>query len=428
MYHPRCSMQTKLILLSCCATVVLCASAPRLVGQNQAEAQINESRLKAYSWVKPAPSQSDVQAMKNLMATNPSKTLPLWTFFVESSRDHNGYTGVMVGRDPFHGGGSASVPTFVVPLIIKTHRIGTRITNTGTISTVPGQTIFDPTVPDNACLTAPNVVPLTLVQESPILRPAIFDFGGTIVGNTQYVDAFQRANFWAVNNHDTYHVLLNPVKTLAPVVIDVPATDGLALATTSLGPPAFCAPLGIIDINWFDAFLDSTVIPELAAQGISPANFPIFLVHNVVWASPPIKNLGDCCIIGYHGFTGLPIQTYSPMDFDSTGLFPPAIEDTGVMAHEVGEWMNDPFGDNPTPPWGNVGQVFGFCQNNLEVGDPLTGTGAPPIVMSNGFTYHLQELAFFSWFFGAPSVGIHGWFSDNATFLTDAGPPCGSGP
>src|ERR1700720_253892 len=152
MYHPRCSMQTKLILLSCCATVVLCASAPRLIGQNQEEAQVNGSRLKAYSWVKPAPSQSDVQAMKNLMATNPSKTLPLWTFFVESSRDHNGYTGVMVGRDPFHGGGSASVPTFVVPLIIKTHRIGTRITNTGTISTVPGQTIFDPTVPDNACL------------------------------------------------------------------------------------------------------------------------------------------------------------------------------------------------------------------------------------------------------------------------------------
>ncbi|HXO34569.1 MAG TPA: hypothetical protein VN901_19650 [Candidatus Acidoferrales bacterium] len=36
--------------------------------------------------------------------------------------------------------------------------------------------------------------------------------------------------------------------------------------------------------------------------------------------------------------------------------------------------------------------------------------------------YHLQELAFFSWFFGNPSLDMHGWDSDNGTFLTDAGP------
>jgi hypothetical protein len=427
MFHPSCLIRAKLILLSSCVAVVLCASAPRLVGQSQTEAQNSGPRLNAYSWVKPAPSRSDVEATKNLTASNPNKTLPLWTFFVESSRDNNGYSGVMVGQDPFHGGGSSSVTTFVVPLIIKTHRIGTRVTNTGTIATRPGETTFDPTVADDACLSSPNDVPLTLFQQSPLLKSATFDFGGTIVGDTQYIDAFQRANFWAVNNHDLYHVLLKPVKTLAPVVIDVPVADGLTLSTTSLGPPPFCGPLGIIDIFWFDAYLDNTVLPALAAQGVNPANFPIFLVHNVVWAFPPIKDLGDCCVIGYHGTTGLPIQTYSPMNFDSTGLFPTAIEDTGVAAHEIGEWMDDPFGNNPTPPWGHIGQV-GFCQNNLEVGDPLTGTGAPPIVMRNGFTYHLQELAFFSWFYGGPSVGIHGWFSNNATFLNDAGPPCVSGP
>ena len=93
------------------------------------------------------------------------------------------------------------------------------------------------------------------------------------------------------------------------------------------------------------------------------------------------------------------------------------------MSHEVGEWMNDPFGNTPVPPWGHIGQQPG-CQGNYEVGDPLSGTDVGPIVMPNGFTYHLQELAFFSWFYGAPSVGIHGWFSDNGTFLTDAGPPC----
>ena len=94
-----------------------------------------------------------------------------------------------------------------------------------------------------------------------------------------------------------------------------------------------------------------------------------------------------------------------------------------IVSHEAAEWMDDPYVVNNTPPWGNTGQVAG-CQGNLEVGDPLTGSLAPRIFMPNGYTYSLQELADFSWFFGKPSLGIHGWFSDNGTFLTDAGPPC----
>jgi hypothetical protein len=86
--------------------------------------------------------------------------------------------------------------------------------------------------------------------------------------------------------------------------------------------------------------------------------------------------------------------------------------------------MNDPFGNNATPAWGNTGQDLGVCQSNLETADPLSGTEAPPITMANGFTYHLQEMAFFSWFFGGPSTGINGWFSNNGTFLIDAGPVC----
>jgi hypothetical protein len=418
-------MQHKVILWSSCAAIVLCSISSRLFGQDQARGS-SGPRLQAHSWVKPAPTQTQMDAMNSLMGSIPSKTLPLWTFFVESSRDGNAYTGVMVGADPFSGGGSSSVDvtTIIIPVVIKTHEIGAAVDpSTGVISTESGTTIFNPAAADHACLTAPNDVPVRLAQESPIFKPATFDFGGRMVGTTQYVDAFQRANFWNVVDHDSFHVLLRPVRTLAPVVINVPAAQGLALATTSLGPGAFCSPLGIVDINWFDAYLSEKVIPALAAQGVNPSNFAIFLVHNVVWASP-ITNLSDCCIGGYHGATGLPIQTYESVNFDSTGLFPPAGEDTGSMAHETAEWMDDPFGNNSTPPWGRIGQVDS-CQNNLEVGDPLTGTGAPPIVMQNGFTYHLQELAFFSWFYGAPSIGIHGWFSNNGTFLTDAGAPCG---
>ena len=53
-------------------------------------------------------------------------------------------------------------------------------------------------------------------------------------------------------------------------------------------------------------------------------------------------------------------------------------------------------------------RCMGFCQANLEVGDPLTGTNIAPITMPKGFTYHLQELAFVSWFFGGcPPQEIH---------------------
>ncbi|MBV9301724.1 MAG: hypothetical protein JOY62_01825 [Acidobacteriaceae bacterium] len=415
-------MKSKLTAFFSCVTLILC-SAAIAVGQDQAETQGRHiPKMKAYSWMKPGPDRSQVEATKNLAATNSGKTLPLWTFSTRSSRDDNDYSGVMVGRDPFNGGGSVSIPTYIVPVIIKTHTIGTGVNSKRIISTKPGVTTFDPTLADKACLGTSNNVPVTLFEESPLLQSALFDFGGSVMGTTQYIDAFQRANFWRVDDHDRYHVLLGPVKTLKPIVINVPANDGTTLPASLTG---LCATEGIVDINWFDAYLDSTVIPALVSEGVNPSNFPIFLVHDVVWASP-VTNLNDCCYIGYHGYTGSnPIQTYSPMDFDNNQgfFFNPEIRDSYVPAHEIGEWMNDPFVTNPTPLWGHVGQQPG-CQGNLEVGDPLTGTESLRVVMSNGFTYHLQELTFFSWFFGAPSIGIHGWFSDNATFLTDAGPPC----
>jgi hypothetical protein len=353
-----------------------------------------------------------------------SPMLPTWTFNVSSTRDHANYTGVMVGHNPFgrEPNKVAHVPTQIVPIVITTNLIGTSVDSSGNITTTPGTTTMDPTVANSACLAPPNDVPLVLFRQSPIIKRATFSFGGTEVGDTQYLDAFQRANFWAYTQGHDYHVFLRPATTTKTVYINVPAADGLALATSSFGPPDFCAPLGIIDINWFDAYLDSTIIPSLYAQGVNPGSLPIFLLANVVLASP-VTDINTCCILGYHGTTGLPIQTYSPMDFDTTGLFGPDIFDTAIAAHEVGEWMNDPYGDNPTPPWGHIGQQPN-CQGNLEVGDPLTGTDIPTVTMPNGYGYHLQELVFFSWFFGAPSIAVNGWFTDNNTFTSDAGPPC----
>jgi hypothetical protein len=346
--------------------------------------------------------------------------LPVWNFQALSSRDGNIYAGSMVGANPTVRGTDASVSVIgqLVPIILKLHTIGTSINpKTGVIKTKPGNTTLDPTVADHACLAAPNNTPVELIRQSPVLSNANFNFGGTPVGTTQYTDAFQRANFWSLIDRANYHVRIAPVKVLAPLVIDVPATSGLAL--TAFGT---CGSLGIVDINLIDA---AVVQATLTTPGINPKTFPMFMLYNSGMSFGNPANFNNCCAGGYHGInpTGpVTFQTCSPFTFLTNRIFQRS-EDSVVLSHEAAEWMNDPYDVNPTPAWGHVGQVGG-CQNNLEVGDPLTGTNISPIVGKNGFTYHLQELAFYSWFYGAPSVGIHGWFSDNATFLTDAGPTC----
>ena len=371
-----------------------------------------------------------------------SPTLPFWTFNVLGSRDGDHHPGVMVGTSPFKNPATTSVPTYIVPLIFRTHSVATAIDGNpadatfGQYTVAPGVTMIDPTKPDaHKCLSAPNNVPIKVVQQSPIVNPAKFVFGGTNVGTTQYVDAFQRANFWNVLGNagqQNYHVLLGPVITLPPVVIDVPATAGMAITDPNFYEAAFgfsfCAPIQFVDINWFDSYLTGTVIPALAEQGVGPTNFPVFLSYNAAWPVGDVTSIFNCCAAGYHSDTGVPIlnQTYGVVDFDTTGWFEGPTNGllTSIMSHEVAEWMNDPFGANETAPWGGSGQDVGTCQANLEVGDPLTGNDVAPVKMPNGFTYSLQELAFFSWFFGAPSVGVNGWFSDNDTFTTDAGPNC----
>jgi hypothetical protein len=73
-------------------------------------------------------------------------------------------------------------------------------------------------------------------------------FGGANVGNTQYVDAFQRANFWhALDDRNSYHVLLNPITTVAPFVLDVPEEDGTTIPPTAFSRP-LCGREALVDI------------------------------------------------------------------------------------------------------------------------------------------------------------------------------------
>jgi hypothetical protein len=376
--------------------------------------KIQPGQMKALTWTK--PSQLTPEELASMAKTQP--TLPFWSYSLTSPRDGNTYTGVVVGNDPRKpSSGQAEIPAQIVPFIIVTNLIVTSINPDGSYNTVPGQTVFDPTVADSNCLTAPNDVPLTLTQQSPIFKSAHFIMGGTDVGTTQYGNAFQRANFWNIIKRNKYGVLLKPVTTLDPIVLNIPAASGVALPPDLLG---VCGPIGEIDLFYLDALIDQQILPLLYLQGVNSTTLPIPLMYNTVmsFGTPTFFN---CCVLGYHGSSGL--QTYTPVRFDSTGAAGPADLDIEVLSHEIGEWINDPYGANYTPAWGHTGQVSG-CQNNMEVGDPLSGTDLPLVTMPNGFSYHLQELAFFSWFFGGDSLGVNGWYSDNGTFLTDAGPVC----
>jgi hypothetical protein len=116
----------------------------------------------------------------------------------------------------------------------------------------------------------------------------------------------------------------------------------------------------------------------------------------------------------------------SIFDLDYSGYF--GNNDVTVISHELGEAIFDPTGNNATPQWGMVGQdssPSAGCQKNLEVGDPLspgfsTATNEWSLTGANGLSYHLQELALFSWFFGGTNLGIPGFYSDNGTFTHDS--------
>jgi hypothetical protein len=407
-----------LMVLSLCASLAFFGLAA--CAQDDAPSTDRQT-LKAYSTVRPA-SQFDFGAAKE--AASRGTGLAIFTYSLDATKDNNIYSGTMVGGSPFaKKKGTTNVPTYIIPVIV-----------------VIGATAFDPTVADTTCMVPPNDVPLTVFDNSPLfISPASsWVMNGVNVGKGQYIDAFQRANFWSDVGGTTYNVNLSPVTVLSPAVYNVPAQDGNIISDAAFGNGG-CGPNknpngveGEIYIYDFDAWITGTLLPQYSQ--ITPGTFPVILLYNVVMGLTQPPNVAECCVIGYHGATNGPPsgQTYSPMDFDTSGIFGTGVRDTSASAHEIGEWMNDPYGTNPTPVWssGQSAACSSGGQNNLEVGDPLSGISNDWTVNgANGFTYHLQELTFFSWFYNADhvaSLGAGGDFSNNGTFK---GPsePCPTG-
>jgi hypothetical protein len=241
------------------------------------------------------------------------------------------------------------------------------------------------------------------VREARIVVEATSPICGGRGGKTQYVDAFQRANFWSQvsTTAPNYHVLFSPV-TFKPVQTVNVGANGHTVA----GP---CARIGEVDINFFD----NIAMNLLTTLGIPANTLPLFLDYNTFWTS------GGCCILGYHSTNNAGTQAYAVAAYSDPGIFNAPIQDIHALSHEIGEWMDDPLipSTNIVPAWGHVGQVSG-CQGNLETGDPVTGLAFTVSVGGTApFTYHPEDLVFLPWFARiTPSTSVNGWYTFLNTF------------
>ncbi len=331
--------------------------------------------------------------------------LPVWNYTVTAAQDGKTYSGSIVGQAPTSNA-STTVPTVIIPVVL-------RITQGGTTF------VFDPTQPDAGCLGGTNTA-LALEQNSPLFNSAPFTLNGVSVGTTQWPDANARGEFFSqLATGSNYHVLLSTTtgptltisinaRTSGTTTAEVFSLSGTQCGTNATTNPA--AKIAVVNINTIDAQLQSYI----TAHGLTTGQFPFFVTYNAVISGGAANNLNNCCILGYHNALSNG-QTYGIGEFEGrNGTVFTGVADVAAPSHEVNEWLNDPFGTNPTPAWGAIGQVSS-CQSNLEDGDPLSGTLMPTVSL-NGFTYHLQELAYFSWFYGGTSLGTGGKFSSNGTF------------
>jgi hypothetical protein len=309
----------------------------------------------------------------------------------------NPYQDDVVGGDPtLAGTGTTTLVTPIIPL---------------QIAISGGSTVSDASTPMSDC--GKSISATTATQDSPLFQNVTPDPENNM---TQLIDAYERGNF----NQETkpsgispnYHLLFSPFIG-SPVTVTVPAAD-IAKYT----PPG-CGHFYGIDETWWMSNFPSVVANLVNGGTITGHQMPLFVMYNAGLCNGAL-NCGSTGVVGgYHNYLNTSTTCYPPTcalpprpvsevygvyDYDISGGLPS--QDTAIMSHEVGEAINDPYITNPVPTWGHIGQQPG-CQSNLEVGDPLSagGIGSPSLVQdtymlnSVSYTFHVQDLAYHSWFF-----------------------------
>jgi hypothetical protein len=310
-------------------------------------------------------------------AASPSFALPTWSYTYKYRTV--AYRDRFVGTSPTTGK-TTTIPTYIIP-----------------IKLTYGSFTTDPTAPFGGGGSA-----VTRTLASPVFQSSIdFVQGGTDVGTTQYIDAFQRAALWGrVKNHPTYHVLLS-APTVEPVqAVTVPPLDG-----------STASPYGtktiLANISWFDPLAQSL----LSSLSIPSDSLPIFVTTQAYLSNNSGRS--GCCIGGYHNWNGA--SAYAEFSYiQQSGVFS---QDVSALSHEVGEYVDDPLTNNTDVPAscgtnGNEQQIY-------EVGDPLeveANFGDYAYTVGSA-TYHLQDLVLPPYFGASGAISVNRWKTFQGTSL-----------
>jgi hypothetical protein len=292
--------------------------------------------------------------------------------------------------------GTTTVPNFSTSFVFggKTYAlkmVGTDPQSGGVTTTVADQVIpIKLAFSDGTILDGSNEI--ATLTASPIFVDAAYPSG-----KTQFADALMRAEFWKYAKSENYHVLLATPAIEPTVRVDVPTADGSIVNGE-----------GRVTYQWFVQTIEPQILQQL---NVDPTTLSIFLTEN----TRVLEQSGHCCFNGYH--SSFPLTGPSgPVTF-TTAWASVSAGSVTHMAHEVAEWMNDPFYTNVVPKW--MSPVGNFCGGRkLEVGDPLAGS----VYTVHG--YLVEDMTFSSWFsHDVPSIGIHGRY-DMRALLTGPASVC----
>lgn len=146
----------------------------------------------------------------------PAGNLSQWN----GSYKHKGQTinFTMVGPDPRTNNATTTVPVYIIPVKMV-------------YGSSNGNMTFDPTLTTNFNGKSAQ----TVLTSSPLLTSSVdFVQGGTDLGTGQYIDTYQRGNFWKVLKTKNYHVVLGTPTILPTQTITVQASQGSVISNPFL--------------------------------------------------------------------------------------------------------------------------------------------------------------------------------------------------
>ena len=345
--------------------------------------------------------------------------IPMWQYRIVAPSNSSTsigkpetYTGHIVGSDPLAG--PMKTTNLTVGLIPVRLTFPARPASSKGGSPTP-QIVFDPTEP--SCVDGKSG--LAIAEDSPVFNDSEYVMNGVNVGRTQYVDAFERANFWQGGKAADYHILFK-LKVLPKVDVTVPLNEGDAFEGGCFENNSL--NLGNMRQEWFDNYVRQTLLPGLIARGVVNSEMlPIFYLDTVTMTP---ESDPEGAVYNYHyGMDSKgKMQFYSVVTFNADGTTPPSSGDPAPdepLSDELVDWVSDPYNSNQTPAWGYVGLTLG-CHSGYFPSYPLAAADYH-FIDQNDHTYTVTELEYFSWFFDqARSIAAGEAYSDHGTLKKPA--------